>query len=139
MNKVLVPDCGEQKLLSMALKFDTPPSLTMRLFVNNITPSSADTTAVYTEMSTQGYAAKSISRADWNIVSTGGKAIAENIEKIFSFDGTGGRTPVYGYFITTDDDNTLLAVYQFDDPFIAQTAGSQVKPIPSLTLESVWP
>lgn len=133
---LLVPDAGEVKLLEMALKDAAVADQMLRLFVNDKTPVEADTVVSYTEMSTQGYAAQSLTRAGWTVSTSGGVSTAQNAQKTFTFNGTGGDTTVYGYFITMNDGaNKVLWAERFANPVTIRNNGDQIKITPKIELE----
>ena len=64
---LLVPDAGEVQLLTIALQKATVETQTLKLYVNNYTPVEGSIASNFTEMSTNGYAAKVLTRASWSI------------------------------------------------------------------------
>jgi len=133
---LLVPDAGEVKLLEMALKDATPPAQTLRLFVNDKTPAESDTLASYTEMSTNGYAAKSLARANWTATTSGGVTTISYPTQTFTFTA-GPATTVYGYYITINDGGTekLLWAERFPYPPTISNAGDEIRITPKISAE----
>jgi len=132
---LLVPDVGEVRLLEIALK---TRNQTLKLYVNDKTPAEGDTAASYTEMSTCGYAAKTLTAGSWSISSAGGITTASYAQQIWTFTA-GGPTRVYGYFIVDTLDGTIVwaerfAVLASDCPLI-QYDGDQIKVTPKFTGE----
>lgn len=130
-----VPSVGEDKLLAFTLGFATPGNQTLKLFVNNITPADADTAATYTEMSTLGYASKSLTKTSWTIAQNGTKSEASYAAQTFSFTA-GTAVTVYGYFIIDSTSGVLLWSELFDAPKTVQFAGDQIIVVPKFTLSS---
>lgn len=128
---LFIPTEGENKLMDLALKTD---NFTLKLFVNNKTPADADTAASYTEMSTQGYAAKTLTAASWSIAQSGGKAEGSYPMQQFDFDGTGGDTTVYGYYVVHATGGQLLWAELFPTPETITTTGEYIRVTPKFTL-----
>jgi hypothetical protein len=131
---LLVPDVGEVQLLTMALKKATVEAQTIKLYVNNYTPTENDTAASYTEMSTQGYAAKTLNRADWTISSSAGVTTASQPQQVWTFTA-GAAVTVYGYFIIEATSGVILWAERFANPQVVQNDGDQIKVTPKFTGE----
>jgi len=130
-----VPAVGEDKLLAFTLGYATPGNQTLKLFVNNITPADADTAATYTEMSTLGYASKSLAKASWVIAQNGTKSEASYAAQTFTFTA-GTAVTVYGYFVIDSTSGVLLWAELFDTGKVVQFAGDQIIIVPKFTLTS---
>jgi hypothetical protein len=105
-----VPTVGENKLLDDMLK---AKNRTLKLFVNDVTPGNADTAATYTEMSTLGYASKSILGANWTIAQNGSnKAEGSFAQQSWTFTA-GSAVTIYGYYVVDATDGTLCWAEKF--------------------------
>ncbi len=131
---MIVPTVGENRLASRALKDGS--NQTLRLFVNNVTPSDTDTSATYTEMSTHSYSAKTLTAASWSISQVSGVAEAAYAQQVFSFTAAAPVT-VYGYIVTDNTDGVLLWAETFDGGKVIEHAGDEIKITPKFTLSKV--
>jgi hypothetical protein len=132
----IVPTEGENKLLQRALGDISPTThnLTLKLFVNDYTPVDGSNNAAFTEMSTQGYSAKTLTAASWSVAQNGSnEAEATYAQQSWTFDGTGGATTVYGYY-TVDEDNTVLFAERFASSYVAENNGDILRITPTVTL-----
>ena len=133
-----VPDVGEIKLLSFALGVATPGNQTLKLFVSNTTPADADTAGTYTEMSTQGYASKTLTKTSWTVSTISNVASATYAQQTWTFDGTGGVTNVYGYYIIDSTTSVLLYAERFAaGPYAVTNNGDIIRVTPVVTLSTV--
>jgi hypothetical protein len=132
---LLVVDVGEVDFLNQILN----RTLLLKLFSNNKTPAATDTVASYNEVSSGGYADIDLTFANWT-VTDGPPAVAlYNDFQDFNFIGaTSGPGTIYGYYVTTDDELTLLWAERFppaDVPF-TPINGSLIRFKPRLTLKT---
>lgn len=133
---LLIPTEGENKNLECMLGKSTPGNLTLKLFVNDKTPVDGDTSASYTEMSTQGYAAKTLLPANWTVAQDGNdKAEASYAEQQWTFDGTGGSTTIYGYYIV-DAADVVRWAERFTTPRMAVDNGDLLRLTPKFTFST---
>ena len=133
---LLVPDVGEVKLLEMALKDANPGDMIIHLYVNDKTPVEGDNLVSFSEMSTQGYVSQVLTRANWVVSSAAGVSTAQYPQLVFTFDGTGDDTNVYGYYITTNDGaEKLLWAERFPNAITVRNNGDQIKVTPKMELE----
>lgn len=136
-----VPNASEIKLAGIMLgKVAAVATCKLRLFVNNYTPTSTDAlnASDYTEMSTQGYAAITLTNTNWTISTVIPHAVAVQAAQTFTFDGTGGDTNVYGYYITEDTSNELLWAERFPSApiLVPDTFGGEIIVTPRITLKT---
>lgn len=137
----IVPTEGENKLLQRALGDITPTTfnLTLKLFVNDYTPVDASVNASFTEMSTQGYTSKTLTAASWSVAQNGSnEAEGTYAQQSWTFDGTGGATTIYGYWIV-DEDSTVLFAERFASSFTAEFNGDVLRVTPTVTLSKEIP
>lgn len=133
---LLIPNASEVKLLEFALGFSTPGNQLLKLFINNVTPGDTDTAATYTEMSTLGYAAKTLLKGSWSIVPSSGVGTASYVLQTWTFTA-GTAVTVYGYFVVDSSSGLLLWAEAFATPKIAQYTGDQIIITPQITLSKV--
>jgi hypothetical protein len=129
---IIVPNVGEEKLARRMVGLDTNGNLTLKLYVNDVTPGDSDTAGTYTEMSTQGYAAKTLTAGSWTVLATSA-ALALYAEQTWTFDGTGGSTTVYGYFVV-EAGGVLLWAERFGAPITIVDNGDDIAVTPLLTV-----
>jgi len=134
---LVIPAVGENRLMEYMTGKVTPGDYKLKLFVNDITPASTDTVSTYTEMSTQGYASATLTMSSWSVAQASGKAEASYPVVTFTFDGTGGDTTVYGYFVTDNAGTTLLFAERFINSETITTSGEYIKMSPKLRLYDV--
>ena len=120
----LVPNAGEEIALDRFLKTSDE---TLKLYVNDYTPVEGSVAGDFTEMSTQGYAAKTLTAASW---SSGAYA-----QQTWTFDGTGGSTIVYGYFVIDAGSGTIMFAERFGTPPTIVNNGDQIKVTPTITAD----
>ena len=118
----LVPNAGEEIALDRFLKTSDE---TLKLYVNDYTPVEGSVAGDFTEMSTQGYAAKTLTAASW---SSGAYA-----QQTWTFDGTGGSTIVYGYFVIDAGTGVIMFAERFGTPPTIVNSGDQIKVTPTVT------
>jgi hypothetical protein len=130
---LLVPNDGEGDMLSAIVNKAAATDLILRLFTNNITPGETDTTASYTEAAGNGYAAITLTGANWT-VTEGAPSHADYAQQTFTFTGALGN--VYGYFITRTTSGRIAWAEKFSDgPYNIVNNGDQIKVTPILTIE----
>lgn len=125
---LVVPAVGEQYALAVLLNKQIASDLVLRLFTNDVTPGNSDTSATYAEVSSGGYAAKSLAGASWSI--TGGSpATATYAAQTWVFSGWVGS--VYGYYVTRSAGGGLVwAERFFDGPYNVVLAGDTISVTP---------
>lgn len=120
----LVPNAGEAIALDRFLKTSDE---TLKLYVNDYTPVEGSVAGDFTEMSTQGYAAKTLTAASWT---SGAYA-----QQTWTFDGTGGSTVVYGYFVIDAGAGTIMFAERFGTPPTIVNNGDQIKVTPTVAAD----
>lgn len=129
---LVLPQHGEGDLLAYAVNKAAPQDLVLRLFTNDLTPGNTDTAASYTEASGNGYAAVTLTGANWT-VTEGTTSEAAYPEQVFTFTGALGN--VYGYFLTRAISGKLAWAERFTDgPYGIVNNGDQIKVNPKFTL-----
>jgi hypothetical protein len=126
-----VPNVGEAQVLAKLLN----QAITLRLYSNNMTPAEGDVIGSYTEVAGGGYAAKSLSYANWSIVE-GDPTSAEYAMQVFTFTGaTNAPGTVYGYYIT-DADSKVIGAERFPEAVLPFTpaAGSVIRITPIIAV-----
>ncbi len=130
----IVGNAGEVLALKNFLNHTAPQDQVLKLFANDVTPAEGDTAASYTEMSTQGYASKSLTGTSWT-VTPGAPSSASYAQQTWTFDGTGGATVVYGYFVVQAVSGVLMFAERFASPPTIANNGDQIKLTPTITAD----
>lgn len=126
-----IPNEGEIRLAEKALA----DNLELRLFVNNMTPADADDETDYTEMSTHGYTAKTLTGGSWSVSTVGGKAEGSYAQQTFSFTAASAVT-VYGYYIVDPVDDKVIQAELFAAPQVIEFLGDAIRITPKITFAS---
>lgn len=130
-----VPTVGEAALLKDLLGITAPGPLTIKLYVDDKTPGDGDTAAGFTEMSTHGYSAKTITPGDWTVADDAGVAVATAVEQVWSFTAAAPVT-VFGYYVV-DAAGVLRWAERLNSNFIVEFAGDTAKITPKFSLASL--
>lgn len=126
----MFPNVAEVLVLEQYLEAE---DLTLKLFSNNVTPAEGDTAASYTSVAGGGYAAKTLDKDLWTILS-GDPSSGEYAAQDFTFTGaTNAPGTIYGYFIV-DAANVLRGAERFDAGVVPFTPvnGSLIRITPRL-------
>lgn len=134
---LIVSNASEVTLMQFALGFSTPGNQILKLFTNNVTPGDADVAATYTEMGVQNYAAKTLTKGSWSVVSSTNVGTATYAAQTWMFDGTGGAVTVYGYYVVDATTGLLLWAEAFSSGKVVQYAGDSITITPTITLSKV--
>lgn len=131
---LILPSASEKTMLDFALGVTVPGNQKLKLFVNNYTPDDTTVLANLTEMSTHGYADKTLTKTSWVTVagSTGQPASSTYALQTWTFTAAAAVT-VYGYFITDVTSGLLLWVELFATPKVIQNNGDQILITPTIT------
>lgn len=108
MPNIVVFDQGDS-LFGQAMVAKTAPATPykVRLFANNHAPAAADTEANYIEVAGGGYAAITLTTADWTIT-TGHPTTLVHDPITFAFTSTtGGTGLIYGWYLTDNNGKAL--------------------------------
>jgi hypothetical protein len=135
---ILVPSASEKDLLEFMLGVATPGNQKLKLFVNNVAPDDTYVLANLTEMSTLGYAEKTLTKTSWVAVagSTGQPATATYAQQTWTFTA-GTAVTVYGYYVTDVTTGRLIWVELFSSAKVVQNTGDQIIITPTITLSRV--
>lgn len=131
----LAPDAGEVLAFKNFLNHTAPQDQLLKLFVNDYTPVEGSVDSDFTEMSTQGYADIALAGASW-VVTPGSPTSAAYAQQTWTFDGTGGPTVVYGYYVVQAVSGIIMVAERFGTPPTIVNNGDQIKVTPNFTLTS---
>jgi len=131
---LLCPNVGEVQLLSLALGKASAENQTLKLFTNDKTPAEGDVAGDYTEASGSGYAAKTLTGANWSMATEDGVTTGAYAEQEFTF--TGALGDVYGYFVVGATSEIILWAERFSDaPFNVKGSATPIKITPKITMD----
>lgn len=103
---LVVPDCGEAKLLDDLLGTASPGSQTLKLYTNNFDCVEGTVAGGFTEASGSGYAAKALARATWGAAATAAGTTSKAYPaQAFAFSGA---ITIVGYYVVDTASGTLL-------------------------------
>jgi hypothetical protein len=134
MSTGLVPNAGEEQIIKGLLNVEPSENLVLRLFKNDITPTSTMTLTDYTEATFTGYSAVTLSSGSWN-VSSSDTAYAEYAAGVpFTCTQTTSEN-VYGFYLTGAGSSALYWSERFDvAPRTITYVGDSLSPRPKITL-----
>lgn len=122
--------CNQAEVL--ALQYLLNRNLTLKLFENNVTPGETDTEATYTEATFAGYAAKTLTYANWNFTTSA----TYNAAQTFTSNTGSQDKYVYGYYVVQAADGKLLWAEKFSDgPYHIVNNGDSVTLTPAITCD----
>lgn len=132
---LVLPSAAEKTVLDFALGVTVPGNQILKLFVNNVAPSDPDVAATYTEMTTLGYALKTLTKTSWVTIAgaTGAPATSAYPQQTWTFTA-GTPVTVYGYFVVDATTGLLLWAEAFTSPKVVQNTGDQIIITPTITL-----
>jgi len=131
---LIIPDAREIEVLTNFLT----PALTLKLYGNNKTPTSADIAANYTEIVGGGYLSKPLIFANWTLT-PGAPSVALYAVQEWLFTGViNAPATIYGYFVI----ETISGLLKWADRFpvanvpFTPIAGSVIRVVPRISAES---
>lgn len=135
---VIVPNTAELLWLKNALNHTAPQDFTLKLFSTNMTLSAATVIGDFTEVTSGGYAAKTITGTSWTVATNGsGEAEATYAAQTWTFTGTiGGSGIVYGYYYIQTTSGALMACEKLASSFTPTVNGDAFTFTPTLQLFS---
>lgn len=132
---LLVPNNGEGDMLTALVAKAAAENLALHLFKSNTTPAETDTTATYTEADFTGYAAITLTAANW-VVTEGAPSNAAYPQQTFTSSAGSQSQSVYGYYLTRVTSGRIAWAERFaDGPYVIVNNGDQVKVTPVITLD----
>lgn len=130
---LILPNDGEVDALSYYVNKLAPENLILRLFQNNITPAEGDTTATYTEATFTGYAAITLTGANWTITA-GAPSVAAYAQQAFTSTAGSQNQPIYGYYLTRATSGRIAHAERFPDgPYNIVNNGDKINITPQIT------
>lgn len=133
---LIVPNASEVTQLQFLLGFSTPGNQLLKLYTNNATLSDTTVAGDLTEMSSLGYAAKTLNKGSWSVASSSNVGTATYAQQTWTFSA-GSAVTVYGYYVTDSTTGLLLWAEAFGTAKVVQYAGDQILITPTFTLSKV--
>lgn len=116
------------------------PTLTIRIYGNDVTPNHASSASSFTEISGGGYTNKLLTFANWTITdSPDPPQGVYNTTQVWTFTGTiDAPGSIFGYYITRNTDGKLLAAERFPTALVpfGPIAGSIIRVLPRISAVS---
>ena len=135
---LVVPDSGELRLLDTLLKLalSTNENHILKLYRTDVTPTASSVPASFTEANFTGYAARTLTRSNWNsAVTVSNKAEASYGSTPQSWTcGTTGNT-IFGYWVEGSTSNRCLWAERFSTSRVL-ASGDVLNITPKFTLSS---
>lgn len=130
---LVVPDEGERRLLEYIVNKAAPTNLVLRLYINSVDLSTESfTTSSFTEANASGYAAVTLTGANWTVSTSSGVSTAVyNTSINFSFNV--GQS-VYGYYVTNTSGQIMWAEQFPGAPFSLPSGGGEISVRPQVQL-----
>ena len=132
---LLLPNQGEQIALEAFVGKTAGQNLVLRLFQSNTTPAETDTEATYTEANFTGYAAVTLTAANWSFAA-GEPSTLSYAQQTFTSTAGSQNQSVYGYYLTQVTSGKLVYSERFTDgPYTIVNNGDAIKVTPQITLQ----
>jgi hypothetical protein len=131
---VVFTNAAELVALKNFLNALTPESLVLKLYSNDVTPTSADVASDYTEVSGNGYSATTLTPSSFTFTS-GDPGSAAYPQVTFSFTGAAGN--IYGYFVVGATSGDLMFANRFSNaPINIANNGDEIRITLTITLNN---
>lgn len=131
---VVFTDAAEVVALRNYVNNTAPETLVVRLYSNNKSPNKLDLVSDYVEVVGNGYAAETLTPADF-VFSAGDPASAAYPQVTFTFSGAAGN--VFGYFVTRATTGDLQFANRFSNaPINIANNGDEIRITLTITLNN---
>lgn len=127
---LIITNAGKVQAVSYLIGKDTTvQNLKLKLYSNNVTPTADTIASDLVEVTGGGYSSVSLSGSSWVISET----TASYAQQTWNFTGAVGN--VYGYYVTTADDSTVIFSERFSDgPYVVAASGDIIRVTLSITM-----
>lgn len=133
---IVVADAGIDIMLPA---YFAASDVKLKLFCNNYTPVRGMTAGSFTEAAGGGYAAITLTHGNWTEESNTPRDLIY-AQQTFTFTGALTTNPtIYGYYITTSNDATVLWAQLLDSTFTPANNGDNLKITPKLQASTGTP
>ena len=136
-DEIIIPKVSVIKLLELMLGKDLAENMTVHLFTNSDAIDEDTVIGDFTEMSTLGYVAKTLTMATWDtptIESTYAKSEYNGGTAVEWTFTTGTEVSVYGYYIRMATTSEILTACKFASAKPISTAGEKIQIVPEFRL-----
>jgi len=131
---VVFTNAAETTALKNFLNNTAPQDLVLRLYSDNQTPAKTDVSGDYTEVSGSGYAAVTLTPADF-VFTDGDPSTAAYPQVTFAFNAAAGN--VYGYYVTQATSGNLMFANRFSNaPINIANNGDEIRITLTITLNN---
>jgi hypothetical protein len=114
---IIITNIAKQKFLE---NFFSVENLTLKLFSNDVTPSSTDDSDSFEEFSGGNYSSVELNSSEWNITSS--DVFYPQIN--WSFENVSGN--IYGYYIVDQNDSVIFAERFPNAPYAVSNSGDEI-------------
>jgi hypothetical protein len=114
---IIITNIAKQKFLE---NFFSVENLTLKLFSNDVTPSSTDDSDSFEEFSGGNYSSVELNSSEWNITSS--DVFYPQIN--WSFENVSGN--IYGYYIVDENDSVIFAERFPNAPYAVSNSGDEI-------------
>jgi len=126
---------GEGDILAAAVAKAAAENLVLRLYISDTTPAETDTAATYTEATFTGYAAITLTPANW-VITEGAPGDATYPQQTFTSSANQTPQTVYGYYLTRVTSGRIAWAERFPSgPYVIANNGDNIKFTPKFTLD----
>ena len=126
---------GEGDILAAAVAKAAAENLVLRLYISDTTPAETDTAATYTEATFTGYAAITLTPANW-VITEGAPGDATYPQQTFTSSANQTPQTVYGYYLTRVTSGRIAWAERFPSgPYVIANNGDNVKVTLKFTLD----
>ena len=127
---LIITNAGKVQAVSYLIGKDTTvQNLKLKLFSNNVTPTASTVSSDLVEVTGGGYASVNLTGSSWIISET----TASYPQQTWNFTAAVGN--VYGYYVTTADDSTVIFAERFSDgPYVVAASGDIIRVTLSITM-----
>lgn len=134
---LVVPDTIEVEVLN----FIFIPTMTIRIYGNDLIPTSTSQASNFTEIVGGGYANKLLLNPEWTITAGNPSSAIYSATQVWTFTGAvDSPGTIYGYYVTRNTDGKLVWAERFPSgsvPF-APVVGSVIKVLPVFNCQSLF-
>jgi len=132
---LVLPNVGESDALAAIVGKAAAENLVLHLYTNDVTPGETDTTASYTEATFTGYAAITLTAANW-VVTEGAPSNAAYPQQTFTSSADQTSQAVYGYYLTRVTSGRIAWAERFPSgPYVIANNGDNIKVTLNFTLD----
>lgn len=131
---VVFTNAAETVALKNFLNIEDAETLVLKLYSNDVTPAKTDVVAGYTEVSGNGYSAKTLTPGNF-VLTAGDPSTAAYPQQTFSFTGAAGN--IYGYFVVRATTGDLMFANRFSNaPINIANNGDEIRITLTITLNN---